>query len=69
MKRNPRKVKWTKAYRKLAGKELAEVRNKFTVFHLPFAVSHLHVMSVEHWSLSACHRTQPLKWSDSEISL
>lgn len=26
MKRNPRKVKWTKAYRKQAGKELAEVR-------------------------------------------
>ena len=24
MKRNPRKVKWTKAYRKLAGKDLAD---------------------------------------------
>ena len=30
MKRNPRKVKWTKSFRKLAGKELAEVSQAAT---------------------------------------
>ena len=34
MKRNPRKVKWTKSFRKLAGKELAEVHTQPTPRHL-----------------------------------
>ena len=53
MKRNPRKVKWTKAYRKLAGKELAEVGGALLTAHASAALQPSRYVQ-HHRQLSAC---------------
>ncbi|NJR41656.1 MAG: hypothetical protein HC767_02305 [Akkermansiaceae bacterium] len=71
MKRNPRKVKWTKAYRKLAGKELAEVcRSCITNLDMQtqclFPSTYLPCDSST--ALANC-RIQPSKWRGSATDL
>jgi hypothetical protein len=34
MKRNPRKVKWTKAYRRMHGKDMTQVCSEFVIFYM-----------------------------------
>ena len=61
MKRNPRKVKWTKSHRKLAGKELAEVRRATSL-----ACVHTSCYYAVWQQLTpAAGRTPPLRWSAS----
>jgi ribosomal protein L24E len=65
MKRNPRKVKWTKAYRKLAGKELAEVCSSCS----RFAGSGCSLACYCVCKCPTLCRILPLKWSDNATDL
>ena len=63
MKRNPRKVKWTKAYRKLAGKELAEASFLSQILHSHNELKTL--LQTPHSYVCVC-RIPLLRWSVDE---
>ena len=69
MKRNPRKVKWTKAYRKLAGKELAEVCMSLCGCLIHGTCTHCLACLFHRLRLCCACRTPHLRWSDSGTSL
>jgi len=65
MKRNPRKVKWTKAYRRVHGKDMTQVI--YLVSRHP-----LNLIALFWANLTAtifCFRTRPLSLRESETGL
>jgi hypothetical protein len=68
MKRNPRKVKWTKAYRRVHGKDMTQVI--ILILLVTYLFNFIVLVWTNFWAIIiSCFRIQPLSLRESETGL